>query len=115
MLVLYVTRIIRVGEGFKSFIMTALGTVFFFMLVGLIMWLVTGSVYFSSPLYIAIVVFSMIISVLFLLYDFRRVEEYVSGNAGKASEWSLSLGLITTIVWIYIEMLRLILIVTRKR
>ena len=115
MLILYVTRIIRVGQGFRNFMLTALGAVFFFMIVGFIMWISTGSAYFYSPIYLAIVVFSLIISVLFLLYDFDRIENYVSGNAGKEHEWSLSLGLITTIVWIYIEILRLILIVTRKR
>lgn len=115
MLILYSTRIIRVGQGFKNFILTALGAVFFFMIVGVIMWLATGSAYFYSNFYLAVVVFSLIISVLFLLYDFNRIENYVSGNAGKEHEWSLSLGLITTIVWIYIEILRLILILSRKR
>lgn len=115
MLILYVTRIIRVGQGFRNFILTALGAVFFFMIVGLIMWLASGSSYFFSPFYLAIVVFSLIISVLFLLYDFDSIENYVSGNAGKEHEWSLSLGLVTTIVWIYIEILRLIFIITRRR
>jgi len=115
MLILYAARIIRVGQGFKNFILAALGAVFFFMIIGIVMWLTVGTEYFSSPLYIAIVVFSLIISVLFLLYDFNRIENYVSGNAGKEHEWSLSLGLITTIVWIYIEILRLVLILSRKR
>lgn len=115
MLILYVTRIIRVGEGFRNFILTALGAVFFFVIMGLVMWLIQGNMYFFSNLYLSIVVFSLIISILFLLYDFNRVESYVNGNAGKEHEWSLALGLITTIVWIYIEMLRLILILSRRR
>ena len=115
MLILYVTRILRVGQGFRNFILTGLGAVFFFIILGLIMWLVIGNAYFFSTLYLAIVVFSLIISILFLLYDFNRVEEYVSGNAGKEHEWSLALGLITTIVWIYINILRLILILSRRR
>ncbi len=115
MLILYVARIFRVGQGFRNFILTGLGAVFFFIILGLIMWIAMGTMYFFTPLYMAIVVFSLIISILFLLYDFNRVEEYISGNAGKEHEWSLALGLITTIVWIYINILRLILILSRKR
>lgn len=115
MLILYVTRILRVGRGFRNFILTALGAVGFLAIIGLLMWIFGGSAYFYSDLYLTISIFSTIISVLFLLYDFNRVESYVSGNAGKEHEWSLSLGLITTIVWIYIEILRLILIFSRKR
>lgn len=115
MLILYSTRLIRVGEGFMSFMRTALVTIIFMSLIGLVLFLFTGSAYFISPIYITIVVFSLIFSVLFLLYDFRRVESYVSSGTDKANEWSLSLGLVTTIVWIYIEILRLILILSRKR
>jgi uncharacterized YccA/Bax inhibitor family protein len=114
MLILYSTRIIKVGQGFRNFMLTALAAVFFFIIVGLVMWLATGTAYFYSNFYLAVVLFSLIISVLFLLYDFDRIESYVSGNAGKEHEWSLSLGLITTIVWIYIEILRLILILSRR-
>jgi len=115
MLILYSTRIIRVGEGFANFMRTAFASVVFFAILGLIMWLVIGDAYFFSTLYLAIVVFSLIISIAYLLKDFNSIENYVSGNAGKEHEWSLSLGLVTTIVWIYIEILRLILILSRKR
>ena len=115
MLILYSTRIINVGQGFMSFMLTALGAVFFLSLIGLGIWLFGGTAYFFSPFYMAVVVFSLIVSVLFLLYDFRSIENLVSSNAGKQYEWSLALGLVTTIVWIYVQILRLILILSRRR
>jgi uncharacterized YccA/Bax inhibitor family protein len=115
MLFLYGTRIIRVGNGLRSFLFTALISVFFLGFISFVLLIGFGDAFYFSNFYMAIVVFSVLISALYLLYDFRRIEDYVSGGAARENEWSLSLGLITTIVWLYIEILRLILILSRRR
>ena len=47
--------------------------------------------------------------------DFDNISNLVSAGAGKEYEWSLSLGLTVTIVWLYIELLRLVAIISRRK
>ena len=111
MLFLYRTRIIKVSNGFVGFLLTSLVTLIVLGIVMFIFYLLGG---FNSAvgwgIYVSIAIFSTIISSLFLLYDFRRIEEYVNAEVDKSHEWSLALGLVTTIVWIYVEILRLVMI-----
>ena len=65
--------------------------------------------------YVAIVLVSVVISSLYLLIDFDNVTRYVEAGAPKNMEWSLSLGLVVTIVWIYIELLRFLAIIANRR
>lgn len=110
MLFLYSSGVIRVGPFFRRFL--------FSMLIGLIMSSVvlmiaaftvgiTGGFY---SLYVAIVFVSVIIASLYLLVDFDNITRLVEAGADKQYEWSLSLGLVVTIVWLYVELLRLIAI-----
>lgn len=116
MLFLYSTGLIRVGAGFRRFLFSALigiliATVFMILLS------------FSGALdtragysfYITIILFSVVVSSLYLLVDFDNVTNLVNAGAGKEYEWSLALGLVVTIVWLYIELLRLIAIISGRR
>ncbi|HPJ24509.1 MAG TPA: Bax inhibitor-1/YccA family protein [Bacillota bacterium] len=47
--------------------------------------------------------------------DFKAIESCVESGADARYGWILSLGLLVTIVWIYIEMLRLLAIFGRRR
>ena len=48
------------------------------------------------------------ISSLFLLIDFDQITRFVESGAPKELEWGLALGLVVTIVWLYVELLRFI-------
>lgn len=116
MLILYSSGIIRVSNGFRSFMFSAiLGIVFASLLMfGIYLFGGANSHVFSS-LYIAIILVSVVVSALYLLVDFDNITKIVSAGAGKEHEWSLSLGLVVTIVWLYIELLRLLLIISGRK
>jgi len=114
MLFLYATGAIRVGNFFRKLMMSMLFGVVFASVILLIISF-TGSFETFYTLYIGIVAISVVLSSLFLLMDFDRISRYVQDGAPKSTEWSLSLGLVVTIVWLYIELLRLLAILTNRR
>ncbi len=116
MLFLYGTGIIRVSAGFRRFLFSAIiGLLIasFFMIIMALTGLLDTHAGYSF--YITIVLFSVVISSLYLLVDFDNVTNLVQSGAGKEYEWSLSLGLVITIVWLYIELLRLIMIISGRK
>jgi len=111
MLFLFNTGIIRVGNRFKKFLFSALIGIIIaslFMFIGSIFGLLDTSGGFA--LYTGISVLSAIIASLYLIADFDDIKRMVESGAPKEYEWTLSLGLIVTLVWLYIELLRLIAI-----
>jgi len=116
MLILYSSGIIRIGSRFRNFMFSAvLGILFVTLLMfGMILFGGTDSHVFNS-LYLTIVLVSVVVSSLYLLVDFDNITQIVSAGAGKEYEWSLALGLVVTIVWLYIELLRLMLIISGRR
>lgn len=115
MLLVYMSGIVNVNERFKGFLMTAFGAMFLLVIVYLIGSL-TGLFTFAGSLtfYMTIIVFSIFVSTMYLLYDFNRVKEMVESGVDKQYEWSLSLGLIVVIVWLYIDILRLLAIIMNR-
>jgi uncharacterized YccA/Bax inhibitor family protein len=69
----------------------------------------------SSGLGIGITVFLIIYGALMLTLDFDRAETVVSSGADKRYEWMIAMGLMVTIIWLYIEIIRLILILSSRR
>ncbi len=115
MLLVYTSGIVTVGERFKGFLFTAFGTLFLLVIVYIILS-ITGVVTLEGSLtfYMTILVFSIFVSTMYLLYDFDRVREMVGNGVDKQYEWSLSLGLIVVIVWLYVDILRLLAIIMRR-
>lgn len=106
MLLLFSTNIIKVNQRFASFLVVALISVIIMSLLSI--FLNIGSLYY-------IVVFlSAGLSAFFLLWDFQRIKDFVDSGADHQVGWILSLGLMVTIIWIYIEMLRLLAITSRR-
>ncbi len=111
MLVLYRTRIIKVTDRFRRIvigatlgIMLLYGVSFLFMLFG-------GDVsYLRSPslLGIGFSLFVCGIAAMNLALDFDIIERGVAARAPKAYEWFAAFSLLVTIIWLYLEMLRLI-------
>ncbi len=108
MMLLYSSRIIKVSQGFASGIVIALVAVIIMSFLGIFLPFGTG-------FYYLIVIASAVLSTLFLLLDFRNIEYCVESGTDARYGWVLSLGLLVTIVWIYIEMLRLLAIFGRRR
>lgn len=111
MYLLYTFRIIRVTERFKSIMFAAIGGIALFYLITFILSLfgvnVTG-LHNGSLLSIGISVAITAIAALSLLLDFDRIEQGSAMGAPKYMEWYCAFGLLVTLVWLYIEILRLL-------
>jgi len=57
----------------------------------------------------------IIFGALMLALDFDRAEMIVENGADKSYEWIVAVGLMVTIVWIYIELLRFLAIFASSR
>ncbi len=62
----------------------------------------------SSPLSIGISLVIVVIAALNLVLDFDFIESGVNAGAPKYMEWYGAFGLMVTIVWLYLEILRLL-------
>lgn len=113
MLTGYWTGIIRVGPVVAKIMMTALiGLVLYvvalFLLNG-VFGLGLPNLYTSaSPMGIGFTAICLGLASLFLILDFQFIEEGAKAGAPKHMEWYGAFGLLVTLVWIYVEVLRLL-------
>ena len=116
MSILFFSGIIKVGQKFRSFMFTVLISVFFisliFMLLALFLPSVTAMIT-HQPIFAAIsVLFSVIMIIvasLMLLYNFSIIKESVDRGLDKTYEWYGAFALTVTLIWLYMEFLRLFL------
>lgn len=111
MLVLYMTRIIRVTAKLRAGIIAATGAVFVFYMVSIVLSLFGVSTPFlhsPSPLSIGISLVIVGIAAFNLLLDFDLIERGVQRRAPKYMEWYAGFALLVTLVWLYLEILRLL-------
>ena len=113
MLVAYRTGIIRATPMFKKVIITATMGIMVFYVISIVASLfgVNFSVNQfgnSSMISIGLSLFIVVIAAMNLILDFDFIERGATEGAPKYMEWYGAFGLMVTIVWLYIEMLRLI-------
>ena len=111
MLVLYRFRIIKVTNRFRSIVVSATMGLMVFYVVSLILnaFGVNLSIISSaSGLGIAFSVFAAGLAAFNLLLDFDLMERGAKAGAPAYMNWFAALGLLVTIVWLYLEMLRLL-------
>jgi uncharacterized YccA/Bax inhibitor family protein len=108
MLVLYKTRVVRNSPKLTRFLAIAGGGYFVFLLVNLGVSIFTGASAFDSPFGWLIGLFGVGLASFFLILDFDYVEQGVKNGLPQQYAWRAAFGLITTIVWLYIEMIRLL-------
>jgi len=111
MLIAYKSRLIKPTENFKLGIVAATGGILVFYLVTIILRVFQvniGYMYASSPLSIGISLFVVVIAALNLVLDFDFIESGAAQGAPKYMEWYGAFGLLVTLVWLYLEILRLL-------
>jgi uncharacterized YccA/Bax inhibitor family protein len=111
MLFLYATRIIRVTHQLAMAITAATGAVCFFYLITIVLRMFGVSVPFvfgSSPIGIGFSLFVVGLAAFNLLLDFDFIESMSQRDAPKYMEWYGAFGLMVTLVWLYLEILRLL-------
>jgi len=113
MYILYYTRIIKVTQKFKSVIIIATASIMVFYLIQWIALLAFGShiaafTNASTPLGIGFSVVVVCLAALNLLLDFDMIEKGAEKKVPKYMEWYSAGGLLFTLVWLYLEILRLL-------
>lgn len=111
MYTLYSTRILKVTERFRKVVIGAtLGIVVFYMLSIFlsIFGVQMPFVWDSGPAGIIFSVFVVIIAASNLALDFDFIERGSQAGLPKYMNWAAAFGLVVTIVWIYLEVLRLL-------
>jgi uncharacterized YccA/Bax inhibitor family protein len=118
MLLAYKTGLIRATQGFKIGVIAATGGIAVFYLVQMALSFffhfqfsaINGGGFWG----IAFSLFVVVIAALNLVLDFDMIETGVRGGAPKYMEWYGAFGLMVTLIWLYLEMLRLLAKANRK-
>ena len=117
MLFLYATRVIRVTDKLRMGVVAATGAVCLVYVANLILSLFDAEVPFlhdTGPLGIGISLVIVGIAAFNLLLDFDFVERGVEVGAPRHMEWYAAFGLLVTIIWLYLELLRLLAKLQRR-
>lgn len=108
---LYHFGIIKATQTFKKVIITATAGIAIFYLIAMMLRLFGVQMPYlhdNSMIGIGISLFIVAIAALNLILDFDRIEEGAAQGAPKYYEWFSAFGLLVTLVWLYLEMLRLL-------
>ena len=112
LLLAYKSGFIKPTENFKLGIAAATGGIFLVYMVNFIMSMFGSSgipmIHEASTIGIGFSVFVVIIASLNLVLDFDFIEEGVERGAPKYMEWYGAFGLLVTLIWLYLEILRLL-------
>ena len=111
MAVLYRVGLIKATEKFRAVIFTATLAIGLFYLISIILFFFKVNVpyfYSNSSLAIGVNVVIALVAALNLIIDFDNIDNGVRANLPSYFEWYCSFGLLVTIVWLYIEILRLL-------
>ena len=108
---LYKYQIVKVTEKFKSVVVAATLAIFTYYLIS---WVLSLFMNFqpvhhgNSLMSIGISVFVIVIAALNLFLDFDQIEKGAEKQMPKYMEWFSAMGLMITLVWLYVEFLRLL-------
>jgi uncharacterized YccA/Bax inhibitor family protein len=111
LLVGYRSGLIQVTARFRAIVVGGTGAIFLLYLVTSVMHLfhvATPFITDSSPLSIGLSLIIVGFAALNLVLDFDLIESGVSQGAPRFMEWYGAFGLLVTLVWLYLEILRLL-------
>jgi uncharacterized YccA/Bax inhibitor family protein len=111
LLLAYSMGLIRVTQRFRSVVIAATGAVFLVYLVSMglnLFHVATPFLTASSPLSIGISLVFVAVAALNLVLGFDLIESGVAQGAPRYMEWYGAFGLLVTLVWMYMEILRLL-------
>lgn len=112
LLLVYTSRLIKVTQNFRMGIFAATGGIALVYLATFILGffgIEVPYIHGSGLIGIGFSVFVVVIAALNLVLDFDFIENAsASGQAPKYMEWYGAFGLLVTLIWLYIEILRLL-------
>ena len=110
---LFVSNIVKVNSGFVKFLMIF---VISYMVSMLMFWIfsLVGLFQPSWGFTLLISAVTVFIATLYLFYDLENIRQTVEGGYPKEYEWMASFGLAFTLIWLYVEILRLVIVIFSK-
>ena|ERR1700733_13937564 len=113
MFLLYNFRIIKPTQKFKAIISSSIVGIFLFYMANIVLGFFGVHMSFmswndASPLGIGISLFVIAIAAFSLIMNFEQIEVGEQMGAPKYMEWYSAFGLLVTLVWLYIEILKLL-------
>lgn len=111
MLAIYKSGLIKVDQKFIMGISSAIGAIFLVYIVNIVLGIFgrgVPMVYSSSPFGIGFSLFVCGVAALSLMVDFYQIEQYAQMGLKKDMEWYGAFSLMVTLIWLYMEILRLL-------
>ncbi|MCF7908636.1 MAG: Bax inhibitor-1/YccA family protein [Candidatus Omnitrophica bacterium] len=111
LLLAYKSKLIKVTDNFRLGVVAATGGIALLYIVSMVMGFFGVRIPFiheSGPLGIGFSLFVVVIASLNLVLDFDFIEKGAESGAPKYMEWYGAFGLMVTLIWLYLEILRLL-------
>ncbi len=112
MLTIYSLGILRPTPTFNKIVFTLVGSIMLMYMINVFLLFLTPwtipFLHSSGPIGIGISVFIVIVASMMLISNFGMIDAGVRMGAPKQQEWWGAFGVMVTVIWLYIEMLRLI-------
>lgn len=118
MLFLYKTGMIKVTGAFMQGVMAATGAICLIYLVTFVLSFFNIQIPYihgSGIVGIGFSIFVVVLAAFNLVLDFHFITEGENAGAPKYMEWYLAFGLMVTLVWLYLEILRLLMKLNNRR
>jgi len=109
-LALYKFGVIKVTQQFRSVVMASMMAIFTLYMAGFILSFFGFTMFFygTSIYSIGFSVFVVVIAAMRLFLDFDDIEQGAERNLPKYMEWFSAMGLMITLIWMYLEILKLL-------
>ena len=109
----YKSEIIKATENFKLGVFAATGGIFLVYIINFVMSFFGSGIPIMDPsngsmFSIGFSLFVVVIASFNLVLDFDFIEEGAERGAPKYMEWYGAFGLLVTLIWLYLEILRLL-------
>ncbi len=118
LLVAYRSGLVKATQNFRLGVMAATGGICILYLVDIVMAFFghrVPMIHESGWLGIGFSAFVVVIAALNLVLDFDFIEQASQSGQAKYMEWYAGFGLLVTLVWLYLEILRLLSKLNRRR
>jgi uncharacterized YccA/Bax inhibitor family protein len=116
-LAVYSTRIVRVTQRFRAMVVAATVGIMLFYLAAIVLsffGIAVPLIHSTGMMGIGFSIFVVVIATMNLFLDFDLIESGVQQGAPKYMEWYGAFALLVTLVWLYIEVLRLLSKLNRR-
>jgi len=112
MLIGYASGVLRLGGLAKKMVIGATGAIFLVYMASMLLSFIPGVsiafIHSSGPMGIGFSIFVIVIAAFNLSLDFELIDTGAKNEAPRYMEWYGGFALLVTLVWLYIEILRLL-------